>query len=293
MSVHRTPWVERAYVSLLQAAPFRTYSRLIRVVSGIPVPRPLRRPVLGAIAARVGIDVSEAELGLRQYRSFGELFVRGLQPGARPVDPSAGCVTCPVDGCLTALGRADRRVLIQAKGIDYSLAELVDSEALASELAGGLYMTLYLRPRDYHRIHSPVEGTIVACRHIGGRLFPVKPYMVRNVRRLFTRNERVVIELQTGGAAGVRQTVAMICVAAAGVGNITTTFGANGRSDRQRMSLPVGKGEEVATFNLGSTVILVFAPGAAATTLDHGDLGREVRVGQPVATLAAAPGEPA
>jgi phosphatidylserine decarboxylase len=273
-------WAERAWSGLLQVAPLRTYTKLIRVMSGIALPRPLRRPLFGAIATRMGMDLGEAEQSISDYRCFGDLFVRRLRPGLRPVEEAADVVVSPVDGCVSGLGQAYRGGLIQAKGIEYPLAELVDSPELARSLDGGVYATLYLRPGDYHRIHCPISGQLVALRRIGGKLFPVQPYVVRNLRGLFVKNERIVLELET-----CLGKVAMVCVAAAGVGSISTAFddlpGSNGDPRRGPLRVPVRKGDEIARFNLGSTVILVFEPNAVR--LAGLAPGGEVRMGQPVA----------
>ena len=266
---------ERAWVNLLRVAPLRAYSRLIRVLSKTPLPRRLRDPVFGRIALRCGMDLSEAELRLNDYRSFHDLFVRRLQPGLRPLADERDAVVCPVDGCLSAMGTTGDGVLIQAKGVSYSLAQLLGDRQFARQLNGGSFITLYLRPKDYHRIHCPVEGTVTGARHIPGKLLPVKPYMVRHMRGLFVRNERLVLRIQAELG-----TMALVCVAAAGVGNITTAFsrGGNGSTGAsQDLCVPRQRGQEVAAFNLGSTVILVFPKGMELLPISP---GQEMRMGQ-------------
>jgi phosphatidylserine decarboxylase len=259
---------ERAWVKLLQLAPasLRSYTLLVRVAGSIPLPRSLREPVFGRIATRVGIDLSEAELPLADYASFREIFVRRLQPGLRPLDGDDEAVLSPVDGCVTTFGAVERDRLIQAKGIEYPLRELLQDGDLARELEGGTFVTLYLRPRDYHRIHSPVAGELVSVRRIPGTLFPVKPYMVRSTRGLLCRNERLVIVLSTELG-----NVAVVCVAAAGVGTITVSV-----DPWQGARLP--RGGELAAFNLGSTVIVLLGPERVA--LEPLRAGQEIRVGQ-------------
>ena len=276
--MNRIDLAERAWVNLLRIAPLRAYSRLIRVLGLAPLPRRLRDPVFGRIAVRVGMDLSEAELLLSDYRSFHDLFVRRLQPGARPVDDTRNAAVSPVDACVSAMGETGDGVLIQAKGVSYSLSELLGDRELASELSGGSFITLYLRPKDYHRIHCPVKGTVTGLRHIPGKLFPVKPYMVRHLRGLFLRNERLVMRINS--AMG---NMAMVCVAAAGVGNITTVFPDAGDGNAlawREVSFPLERGEEVAGFNLGSTVILVFPPGVEMEPVSP---GQEMLMGQIIA----------
>lgn len=269
-----TPLGERMRVNLLRITPLRAYSRAVRLASAVPLPRWLRGPVFGRLAAALGMDLGEAEHPVEGYRSFQALFVRRLATGARSVDLADDAVVSPVDACVSASGVVSHGALMQAKGIDYSLAELVADETLAQRLEGGFFATLYLRPRDYHRIHCPLDATLTAVRHLPGTLFPVQPHVVRNLRGLFVRNERVVLELAVPGGV-----VAMVCVAATGVGNITTFQGdGTPASLAAEVPLTLQKGQEVAAFNLGSTVVLVFS--AEMVTPEPLELGQEVRMGQ-------------
>jgi phosphatidylserine decarboxylase len=260
---------ERAWVMLLERAPasLRSYTLLLRAAGGIRLPRALRRPVLGWIASRLGVDLTDAERPLTDYTCFHDLFVRRLQPGARRIDGGDGSVVSPVDARISACGQVSEGALLQAKGINYPLADLVADRELAARLEGGTYATLYLRPHDYHRIHCPLDAEVVGTRTIAGTFFPVKPYMVRSVRGLFCRNERVVIRLQT--AIG---TVVLVCVAAAGVGTIAVAAPAPCR---------LQKGDELAAFNIGSTVILLTEPNQVI--LEPLVEGQEIRMGQVVA----------
>jgi phosphatidylserine decarboxylase len=260
---------ERTWALLLERAPasLRSYTLLMRVAGGIPLPRDLRAPVLGWIASQLGVDLSDAEHPLVEYPCFHDLFVRRLQPGARPVDGSSDSVVSPVDARVSTRGIVDHGALVQAKGIDYPLADLVDDPALAAQLDGGAYVTLYLRPHDYHRIHCPLDAEVVSVRSIAGTFFPVKPYMVRSLRGLFCRNERVVIQLQTAMGR-----VVLVCVAAAGVGTITVAADAPQH---------LAKGDELAAFNIGSTVILLTEPNQVI--LEPLVEGQEIRMGQVVA----------
>ena len=268
-------WSERAWVRILGAAPLKAYTRIVRHVAGIPVPRKLRPLVLGSLAQRMGMDLSEAERSLGEYPSFAELFVRRLRPGMRPIQSGDENVVSPVDGCVSASGVISGKELLQAKGLSYSLEELLGNRELAERLEGGSYITLYLRPKDYHRIHAPFDGQLRCVRRIPGTLFPVQPAFVRNLRDLFVRNERLVLEFEsTFGAFG------MVAVGAAAVGAISTTFETRGCPGDVTFDPPneVARGSEVAAFNLGSTVILLFEPGCFS--LETQKQHAEVRVGQ-------------
>jgi phosphatidylserine decarboxylase len=264
----------------MRVLPLRAYTRAMRALGGVPLPEPLREPVFGRVAAAMGMDLSEAELPVSAYRTFSDLFVRRLQPGARPIDVAPDALVSPVDAELTTRGEVQRGCVVQAKGIDYSLPQLLDDAALADSLEGGQFFTLYLRPKDYHRIHAPVSGRLLGQRTVGGRLLPVKPYMVRNVGDLLARNERLWFQLE-----GELGRVVVVCVAAAGVGTITVAEGLResgvGRSGAPK-GAQVQKGQEIAAFNIGSTVI-VFAEAGCHLQPAQIMLGEGVRVGQPLA----------
>lgn len=268
---------DRAWVSLLGVAPLRAYGRLVRAAAAVPVPRELRPMLWGRLAEQIGMDLSEAEHDVREYETFGALFTRRLRSDARQAFADPNAIVSPVDACISAIGTADGERLLQAKGMDYSLRELIGDDALAERLTGGAYLTLYLRPKDYHRIHAPIAGRVCSCRRWPGTVFPVQPSFLRHMRGLFVRNERLVLELET--ELGV---VAAVFVGAAAVGAITTPF-EDGQASHRRFEPPitVERGDEIGTFNLGSTVILLFEPNSLQ--LAPLGVGDEVRVGQAVA----------
>lgn len=271
--------MDKLKVNMLRVAPLRSYTRLVHMVARIPLPRPLRWGFYNWLGTWFGMDLSEAEQDLAEYRCFQDLFVRRLRAGSRPVEGGEGGVVSPVDACVSACGDVHQGSLIQAKGIKYPLEELVKDPDWARELEGGQFATLYLRPKDYHRIHAPLAGKVSRVKRVPGSLFPVQPYVVRGLRGLFVRNERLVIRLET--ALGP---VALVCVGATGVGTISLAFDTDEITAEGR---PVARGEEVAAFNLGSTVILILPPGGAK--LAGVEPGQEVRVGNSLA--ASGPGD--
>jgi phosphatidylserine decarboxylase len=229
----------------------------------------------------VGANLDEAELALAEYPSLGDFFARKLREGVRTVDGAGGAIVAPCDGVIAARGTVQEGVLVQAKGRTYSLAELVANDVLATRLLGGEYVTIYLSPRDYHRVHAPVAGALIGYDYVPGALWPVNPRVAARRDALLARNERVVIELN----CGERGHVAVVMVAAAGVGNITLTHGPDSASfrsasERRRIELhqvPVERGAELGAFRLGSTVVLVFEPGHAM--LDPLEVGQAVCFG--------------
>jgi len=245
------------------------------------LPVPLRGPAYRAFARAVGADLGEAELDLRAYTSLGDLFARRLRPGVRTLDPNPHAIPSPCDGVLAALGTADDGVLVQAKGRDYQLSELLVDDELSARLAGGAYATIYLSPRDYHRVHTPVDGVVLRYDYVPGALWSVNPRVAARRERLLSRNERVVITID----AGPLGLVAIVMVGAAGVGNIalahapeSVTWRAAGELRRIDVNQPVLRGDELGAFRLGSTVVMVFEPGAA--TLANLDEGAAVRFGE-------------
>jgi phosphatidylserine decarboxylase len=280
----------RAVLALLERLPQAALSRAFGRVADLPVPRPLRRSIIGGFARAVGIDVAEAEHDVAEYRSINEFFVRRLRPGLRrwPDDPAA--VASPVDGVIGRHGTVADGRLIQAKGRYYSAADLL-SGTDASRWEGGIFITIYLSPRHCHRIHAPVGGTIPSAVHVPGALLPVNAPAVAHVPDLFPRNERVACFIDA--AVG---RVAVVAVGAYNVGRISTAFDPGWAgpgvpvSNRRGIAAPqhrayspplrIGCGDELMAFHLGSTVILLLEPGARVTAAPP---GTEVRIGSVVA----------
>lgn len=258
---------ERAAVELVRRAPKRLYVAAIGWGARRVVPRMLRRPMYTAFANAVGAQIEEAELPLGDYPTFGEFFARGLRPGARTVAPDRDAIISPCDGTVAASGPVLEGRLIQAKGRDYTVGELLVDPELASRLEGGSYLTIYLSPRDYHRVHAPASAQLTGYEYVPGALLPVNQLFSREVDRLLARNERVVLRLQTD--AGL---MALVMVAATGVGNMriehadvwSVDLRPRGRRHGRRLADPpaIERGEELGAFHLGSTVVLLCEPGA-------------------------------
>jgi phosphatidylserine decarboxylase len=240
----------------------------------------LRPSAYRAFARATGADLAEAELPLAAYRSLGDFFARRLRLGARPIDPDPAGIACPCDGVLASTGAIVRGGLVQAKGRDYELAELVADDALARALDGGSYATIYLAPRDYHRVHAPVAGRLVGADVVPGARWPVNPRIAARRDRLFARNERVVMRLD-GGPLGP---FVVVMVAATGVGHVQLAAGVDSRTsgnrrEHRRFDLDVAltRGDELGMFRLGSTVVVVFERGAVTLS---GRVGERVRFGE-------------
>ena len=275
----------RVLILLLSVLPKHGMSRVAGGVANLPVPRPLRASVYRAFARVFGARLDEVELPLAEYGSINAFFTRQLGPGLRPVAPEA--IVSPVDGAVGAYGPVAGDVLVQAKGHDYSLAALVGDPALAHAMDGGTFATLYLAPKDYHRIHVPVDGDIVSATYIPGELWPVNVYAVTHVADLFAVNERIVITIR-GRAGG---TMAVVLVGATMVGTTRVAFDdlhTNARRrDVQRRTydppIPVRAGGPLGHFEFGSTVIVVCS--REAGSLEPLAVGETVRMGQRVGRL--------
>jgi len=241
--------------------------RLSRLVHGLARWRwrPWKNLLIRLFTRLYGVDRGEAAASeSNAYVSFNAFFTRPLAPGTRPIAEGENRIVSPVDGVISHYGRVSDGRLIQAKRQDYSVSDLLGGDPqLAEPFRHGHFATLYLSPRDYHRVHMPMTGSLQRMLHVPGRLFGVSPPLVRHVSRLFARNERVVTLFDT--ATGP---MAMVLVGAIGVGSIETVWsgevtpprGRRVRSwDFRHQPLAFETGAEMGRFNLGSTVILLLA----------------------------------
>ena len=180
----------RLFIAGMRVLPKKHLSRTVRRLASVPSQMAVRR-----FAARFGLDMSEAEHPIEAYESVQALFTRRLKPGARPSERDPNVLSSPVDGALLVANDVGDGQLFQAKGRTYSLQALLADAG--TEFSAGSYTTIYLSPRDYHRIHSPAAGKILGYTYVPGALFPVNPAAVAHVDRLFATNDRLITHLQT------------------------------------------------------------------------------------------------
>jgi phosphatidylserine decarboxylase len=285
---------DRLFISTLRLLPKNALSRLVGRVTDARLPAAPLRAAMRSFARAYRIDLDESP-PLETYPTFGKFFARPLLPGRRPIAPGDEVVVSPVDALVSETGLATSGRLLQAKGIDYGVAALLGDAALGAAFEGGAWATLYLSPQDYHRIHFPLGGRVTGWRYVPGQLWPVNAASVRQVPGLFTVNERLVTLL-----ASPLGPVAIVSVGATVVGRVRASFdpavpctdqpGALGvQAHDYAAPLPVEKGGELGAFEMGSTVILVFAPGRVA--LDPRLVpGSRVRVGQAIGGPVAGAG---
>lgn len=283
------PLRSRAAASLLHLLPRGRITRALGRFTEARVPLPLLRPVLALYARAYDVALDEAVVPSGGFRSFNEFFTRALRPGVHRIDADPATVVSPADGRLDDSGpvTADRRFTV--KGQVYDAAALLDDDAAARAYEGGHYFIVYLSPRDYHRVHSPVAGRVREVRHVPGDLFPVNAMGVRTVPGLFARNERVVVHVDTAlGPAAV------VFVGAFVVGKITLTVDAparpalGGEATVRRFAAgdepELAKGDELGAFQLGSTVVVLLGPAARGRwEAARGAEPTAVRVGDAVA----------
>lgn len=270
--------MKRLYVTLQFLLPHHLLSRLVGAIAQSRW-KSLKRALIRAFIRTYRVDMSQARIEDPEgYASFTEFFVRELKQGARPMDADPTVLVSPCDGTLSQIGEMNAATLVQAKGLDYSTEELLGAHTVAAELEGGLYATIYLAPGDYHRVHTPAEGKLIGVRHIPGRLFSVNPTTTARVPNLFTRNERVVMSFDTDAGPLV-----MVLVGAMIVGGIHTRWTGKVTRDH-RIDAEVTRGEEVAQFRMGSTVI-VCLPRDTVKWDAHFVPGGRVLLGQRLGTL--------
>ena len=243
----------------------------------------LTTKVIRWFVSRYGVDMSEAaNPDIAGYKSFNEFFTRPLKAGARPLTEAD--FACPVDGAISQFGAIERDQIFQAKGHRYSTTALLGGDrALAARFENGSFATLYLSPRDYHRIHMPCDGKLTRMIYVPGALFSVNPTTARGVPGLFARNERVVCVFETAGGP-----FALTLVGATIVGSMATVWHGTinpprpgvireWRYDEQRIVLK--KGEEMGRFLLGSTVVMLFPKGSLGFNPEWSP-SRAVRMGE-------------
>jgi len=281
----------RAFVALQHLLPQHGISRLVLRATRSRNPA-FKNALIRLFVRGFRPDMTDAvERDPTAYPSFNEFFTRALRAGTRPVDADARAIVSPVDGTVSEAGALSADRLLQAKGHEYSLrALLAGNAAWERTFAGGSFATIYLAPYNYHRIHMPLAGELRESFYVPGRLFSVNRTTARLVPGLFSRNERVFCGFDAGGMPW-----AIILVGALNVGSMATVWHGDvtPRKHREVTALPVddvlapaalAKGDEMARFNMGSTVILLLPPDAGhwQETLVA---GRVLRMGERIGTL--------
>ncbi|ABI56216.1 archaetidylserine decarboxylase [Alkalilimnicola ehrlichii MLHE-1] len=265
MSVYRdespATGLDHLKAALLYPLPHHAISRMVHWAVRVETPW-FKNLLIKAFIRVFKVDMSEAlEEDPTAYPTFNAFFTRALKPEARPLPDDPDAILSPADGTISQMGPIERDTIFQAKGHSFTTAELLGGdEALAEEFRDGWFATIYLSPRDYHRVHMPMTGTLRQMIHIPGRLFSVAPFTVRTVPKLFARNERVACIFDTD-----RGPMAVVLVGAINVGSIETVWAGEitppagiraQYSNYEADNAPtIARGHEMGRFNMGSTVI--------------------------------------
>lgn len=275
------PWRARLAAAVIASSPdwgASAASKALGAAARTRLPRSLSRPLVSAYVRYFDVDLQDVEEALLEggYDSFNSFFTRRLREGARPIDDAA--IVAPSDGLLRSVDLIERGSTVAAKGHAYSIGELLADEARAEAYVGGHATTIYLHPRDYHRVHCPCDAQVRSVTAVPGRLLPVTAAALMHEPRLFARNERLIHHLETPFGE-----MAVVMVAAFGVGHMSCAYrqvAVHPRQIQRTVCDPparLRKGDELGVFHLGSTVVLLTQRGVQATDLE---LPVAVRMGQ-------------
>lgn len=280
---------DRLFVLLQYLLPKHLISRLVGLLahSSMPV---IKDPLMRLFIKHFKVNMDEAERQLpSEYDNFNDFFTRSLKPEARPIDQNLKHLACPVDGAISQLGRITGDTIFQAKGHQYSLTSLLGgNDALATPFIDGDFATIYLAPKDYHRIHMPCDGTLTHMMHVPGELFSVNQTTADQVPGLFARNERVVAIFDTEFGP-----LAMVLVGAMIVASIETVWAGlvcpKGKLVSQfnyanQTPIILQRGAEMGRFKLGSTVVVLLPKRVSEWPLEL-SAGTTTRLGQMLAQL--------
>ncbi|MBN7795563.1 archaetidylserine decarboxylase [Parahaliea mediterranea] len=282
--------MDSLFILLQHLVPQQLLSRAVGALARARHPRWLKNWVIRRFVNRFRVDLSEAEEpNPEAYATFNDFFTRPLREGARPLADAD--IVCPADGRISQIGDIAEHSIFQAKGRSYSTWSLLGGdEGWAERFRNGSFATIYLSPRDYHRVHMPLAGKLLASRYIPGELFSVNAVTAGGVEHLFARNERLVCYFDTEAGP-----MAMVLVGAMIVAGIETVWEGQVAPPPRRIlhrdfsvapaPVALGKGEEMGRFKLGSTVILLFPEGAMAWDERYA-AGTPTRLGESLAALS-------
>jgi len=275
--------IERILAGFQYILPQHFLSRIVYALMRCEITW-LKNLLIKVISRIAGINYTEAlSPEPADYVSFNAWFTRELKPGARTFDPDPQAFLSPCDGKISETGKLDENRILQAKGKHYTVQDLLAGDPVCSQLTDGYFSTIYLSPKDYHRIHMPMSGHLQRMIHVPGRLFSVAPYTARQVPRLFARNERVICVFETEAGPLVMVLVGAMLVSSTATvwaGEITPNKNKDVTiKDYTAENIRLQKGDEMGRFNMGSTVILLMPSGALKDFVGF-RAGDSIEVGQ-------------
>ena len=285
--------IEQLFVLLQRVMPKYVLTALVYRLARLRTVT-IKNALIRGFVAVYRVDISELRRPVPDgFATFNDFFIRELADGARDFAAAADAITSPVDGTVSASGPIERNKLLQAKGIHYSLEELLATDIDDAErYFGGTFATIYLAPYNYHRIHAPAAGRLIKARYVPGALYSVNEATVRNLPGLFAKNERLVCHLATDSGP-----IVLIFVGALNVGTINSRWtgdirpqksGAVEQYDPDALSsgTEFERGDTLGWFNMGSTVILLLPPGENTNFLGL-EPGKTLRVGELIGQMTA------
>jgi len=250
------------FIAAQRILPKHALSRMIGRVAESQRPW-LKNILIKRAIAAFNINMQEAKSdNLDDYDSFNAFFTRALKDEARPIHADSNSVVCPADGVVSQAGNISKNKILQAKGIDYSVGRILGNSVEANHYHDGSFATIYLSPKDYHRVHMPISGKLLRTRYIPGELFSVNDQAAQNLNGLFARNERLICEFESD-LAGQFSVIFVGAMLVAGIETVWGGFeqpgpGAVREHDLSDQSLSYVKGDEIGRFKFGSTIVLLF-----------------------------------
>ena len=280
---------EPLFAALQQIIPQHALSRLTGLFAESSIPW-IKNRLITTFIQQYGVDLSEAVIeDPIQFQTFNDFFTRELKPEARTICRPKNSMACPADGAISEIGDIELGSIMQAKGQSYSLLSLLAGNSdLCNEMLGGKFATIYLSPKDYHRVHMPVDGTLQSMTYVPGKLFSVNQATANQIPGLFARNERLICHF-----TGKHGPFVVILVGAMIVAGIETVWAGEVAPVRARVktthygkpaNIKLKKGAEIGRFKLGSTAILLFPPSTVSWEEDLKN-GSATRMGEMIATI--------
>ncbi len=276
---------DKLILNSLKMLPKNQLSWGIGKLTSLSLPPKIMKKIILMFANRYKINLSEIEKPIEEYKTLNQFFTRKLKNGSRVIEKSDNSIISPSDGLISQFGEIKNGKLIQVKGIDYTLKSLLQ-DGKESIFEDGFYITIYLSPKDYHRVHSPLDGIIKEANYIKGRLFPVNKLSVENINELFSTNERINLYIESKNVG----LFSVIFVGATNVGSISLSFDELKTNQlfqkgvSKKFNHPIKKGDELGVFNFGSTVILLFQKDSIKFSSIKRDLS--IKMGESIGTLA-------
>ncbi|MGV3622206.1 MAG: archaetidylserine decarboxylase [Archangium sp.] len=254
---------DQTFMTLMRLLPKSALSTAVGKATRAPAPASVHHAAIRFFARQYDVNTEEMEGNIEDYPTFGSFFTRKLKPGRRTIDMGENVVASPVDAHVSQAGIIERGACLQAKGISFPVDKLLGDARRALDFEGGSFATLYLSPRDYHRFHSPLPGTITGYHYLPGEFWPVNAASVRTKDALFAINERLVTYLDTPAGPCAYIAVGATCVARihAAYDELVTHQGQGAKGHTYSKPIPIEKGGEIGMFEMGSTVIMLFAKG--------------------------------